>query len=364
MINNILNVIPSALSIVLLITMMMILTEFINLKINNSRWLNKPLHPLIQVVIASLIGLLPGCAGIFVVASLFIHRKVLLPALWAACVTSFGDEVFFMWSLIPAQTVYIVFILFLLAVSTGWLFYLIPAFNRFLQPKETQCADTFNHHCHNELEKKGVKKSHTTALKILFCAVLLSFSIFCILGLVTEDGHFAHYAPISAISEAQMHTAETGHHWENIVFAAIALLCATLIAFAKPHFFKEHIVRHILYKHLPKIILWVFLVMLVIAILTQLIDLQYFISIQQSHYILLAIALLVGLIPQSGPHLIILFMYLNGWVPFSVLLANTIVQEGHGGLVLLAFDAKKYAWIKIAKFAIAAVIGFCGIYFL
>ncbi|MGA2326005.1 MAG: putative manganese transporter [Bryobacteraceae bacterium] len=44
----------------------------------------------------------------------------------------------------------------------------------------------------------------------------------------------------------------------------------------------------------------------------------------------------MGLIPESGPHLIFVTLYAKGAIPFGILLANSVVQDGHGMLPLLA----------------------------
>ena len=42
---------------------------------------------------------------------------------------------------------------------------------------------------------------------------------------------------------------------------------------------------------------------------------------------------LVGIIPESGPHLIFVMLYAQGLVPFSVLLTSSFVHDGHGMLL-------------------------------
>ena len=67
--------------------------------------------------------------------------------------------------------------------------------------------------------------------------------------------------------------------------------------------------------------------------------------------ILLLFALLIALLPESGPNLIVLFLYIDGIVPFSFLIANSILQEGHGGLPLIAEKSKDFFKLKLIKFS-------------
>jgi hypothetical protein len=76
--------------------------------------------------------------------------------------------------------------------------------------------------------------------------------------------------------------------------------------------------------------------------------------------IVLVIALLVGLIPQSGPHIIFITMFANGLLPFSILLANSVVQDGHGAMPLLAESGRSFFILKGIKLLIGILIGVSG----
>ncbi|MBN2534708.1 MAG: 2Fe-2S iron-sulfur cluster binding domain-containing protein [Spirochaetales bacterium] len=72
---------------------------------------------------------------------------------------------------------------------------------------------------------------------------------------------------------------------------------------------------------------------------------------------------LVGLIPESGPHLVFVLLFSRSLVPFSVLMASSIVQDGHGMLPLLSYSIKDSILIKIFNLIIGLGIGFI-LYFL
>jgi len=69
------------------------------------------------------------------------------------------------------------------------------------------------------------------------------------------------------------------------------------------------------------------------------------------------ICALVGLIPESGPHMIFVMMFASGLVPFSILLTSSIVQDGHGMLPLLSYTIKDSVLIKLFNLLFAIVIG-------
>ena len=110
---------------------------------------------------------------------------------------------------------------------------------------------------------------------------------------------------------------------------------------------------HIL-PHALKVFLWTFGVLLAVGFLEQHVDLGEWVK---SHPALsIGIAILVGLIPQSGPHMAFVTMFADGLLPLPVLIANCIVQEGHAGLPLLS--ESKGAWLraKLIKVVLAIVI--------
>jgi len=66
---------------------------------------------------------------------------------------------------------------------------------------------------------------------------------------------------------------------------------------------------------------------------------------------------LIGFIPESGPHLIFTILYAQGALPASILVANTVVQDGHGMLPMLAHSRKDFLFIKAVVFVVGVTIG-------
>ena len=85
-------------------------------------------------------------------------------------------------------------------------------------------------------------------------------------------------------------------------------------------------------------------------------DIEGWISQNTALMILLAAA--IGLIPESGPPMIFVNLYAGGIVPFPVLLASAISQDGHSSLPLLAEDKKSFAYAKLLNCLIAIAAGF------
>jgi hypothetical protein len=99
-------------------------------------------------------------------------------------------------------------------------------------------------------------------------------------------------------------------------------------------------------------------VLLALGIILQYVDISRWISDNTVLMILLATA--VGIIPESGPHLVFVTLYAAGVVPFPVLLASCISQDGHSSLPLIAESKKSYLYAKLINCAVALLAGFAA----
>lgn len=123
-------------------------------------------------------------------------------------------------------------------------------------------------------------------------------------------------------------------------------------------FLVENVWNHVIKEHALKIFLYIFVTLLFLGILTHYVDLDTLLNANSSaKWLLLVISVAVGLIPASGPHLIFVTLFLQGIVPFGVLLANSLSQNGHAGLPLLAMSKKTFVLVKAITFAVALLAG-------
>ncbi|MDH7605592.1 MAG: putative manganese transporter [Melioribacter sp.] len=121
------------------------------------------------------------------------------------------------------------------------------------------------------------------------------------------------------------------------------------------HYFKDHIWSHIIKGHLIKVFLWTFGALLIIEYAMSFVDLKN-ITAEYTIWILLLSAL-IGIIPESGPHLIFVMLFAKGLIPFSVLFTSSIVQDGHGMLPMLSYSVKDSLLIKTFNLFFGLTIG-------
>lgn len=150
-------------------------------------------------------------------------------------------------------------------------------------------------------------------------------------------------------------------NWIRITLLIVSSFSLFVISTVPDHFLEEHIWRHVVQKHVPRIFLWTLGALVTIYALTKYINLEEI--IQKNIWIVLLIACLVGLIPESGPHIVFVTLYAQGSIPLSILLASSLVQDGHGMLPILADSRRSFLEIKAINLIVGILLGAIGIAF-
>ena len=374
------DVLRNSILITGLVIIMMLLIEYFNIQ-SKGEWFAKLQGSGIkQIVLGSALGLIPGCLGGFAAVSLFTHRLISFGALVAMMICSSGDEAFVILAMIPWQGLLLFAILFVIAVCTG---IIVDKFI-FKKPQINLCPDNYEIHQHEDSTIPSIFKAssykamiHPSKKRI---AILAGVAIFiaAIIGGLLEHDH-AHLHETGGEVHGQHHIenvcthnhteAEEHHHgeahsvgfnilderWINCLFALFSIMTLLFTATAKEHFIEEHIWNHVIKKHLLPIFLWTAGALLICQIGIQYLDIQHWISNNMLLVILLAVA--IGLIPESGPHLVFVTLFAQGMLPFYVLMVNSIVQDGHTTLPLLAESKGAFFKAKAINMTVGLIIG-------
>ena len=365
-----------------LVVIMMMIIESLNIESKGLLFKGLKKTRLGQVLIASLLGSIPGCMGGFAVVSLYTHRIVSFGALVAMMIASSGDEAFAIIAMSPDSALPLFALLFVIAIVTGIIVDMIfkhRSFtcNGFPQHPECQDEDEHTHHehsCHHE-GSKGKSARHFGWKRIVMTLGLAIFIAALASGHLGHDhavphnheGHHEH----TELHEDSEHEEVTCHHehhnsginlldeqWMNILFAGLSVLMLVVLIFASDHFVQEHIWSHIVKKHLPVIFAWTLGVLLLLGFGNQYLDITGWLS--ENTAILILLAALIGIIPESGPHLAFVTLFANGSIAFPVLLASCISQDGHASIPLLAESKKSFLWAKIINCAVALIAGYAA----
>ena len=342
-----LDVLRNSILITGLVIIMMLMIEYVNIH-SHGKWFTKLRQNRIgQVVLGASLGIIPGCMGGFAAVSMYSHKLLSLGALIAMMIASSGDEAFVMLAMIPKEALLLMAILFVIAVLAGLLT------DKFSKPHTRHphegCDEGYQIH---EEESESVEKpsfrnmKHASAERIALLLGVILFIVALAFGMLEHEHEETTHTQLNIFNE----------DWMNLIFAVISLFVVWFIATAGEHIIKEHLWEHIIRKHFLSIFLWTFGALFVIQVGLHYFDIETLISNNIPWMILLAV--LVGIIPESGPHLLFVTLFATGTVPFSVLLASSISQDGHASLPLLAESTRSFLQAKIVNVLVAAVIGY------
>ena len=348
-----LDVLRNSFLITGLVIIMMLMIEFVNIHSEGRFFTKLRQRRFGQVLLGAGLGIVPGCMGGFAAVSMYSHKLLSFGALIAMMIASSGDEAFVMLAMIPKETLILGAVLFVVAVLVGWI---VDLLTKKSDAKGECCEDGFQlhheeHHHGTVAEKPTFQHlKHASAERIALLLGVVIFIIALAFGLLEHDHDH------EAAEQVQHHVDIFDEYWMNLFFAIVSLVVVWFVATVNEHVIKEHLWDHVIRKHFMSIFLWTFGALLLITIGLHYFDISQWIGTNIPWMILLAV--LVGIIPESGPHMLFVTLFATGMVPFSVLLASSISQDGHASLPLLAESKRSFLKAKIINVIVAAVIGY------
>jgi len=329
-----------SISISLFVFLMMMLVDYLNIWSEGKFTTSIQKGKSRQYLLAAGLGIIPGCLGSFLAVALYIRGMLGFGALVGNFVATTGDSAFVLLAELPRVALVVFGILFaasLFAAAIGdWLARRIGFI------PQAQCQ-TDDHH----LAESGcviwpgagwwepLRKPHP--LRIGYVLVLLASA-----GLVLTG----RFGPDS---------------WNWVRVASLALISVGLfVVLTEPdHYLIEHIGQHITLKHLPWVFAWTLGSLILLGMLQHYVDLKELVSANQKWF--LVAAALIGIIPDTGPQLLFIFLFKDSMIPFSVLLTNALAQSGHAMLPLLSVCIKDSVLAKAVNLLIALLIGFSAL---
>jgi hypothetical protein len=337
----IIEIIEQTIMITGFVLVMMLLIEYLTVqtKGNWSKTLQKSTW--LQVIFAAIMGIIPGCLGAFVVVSMYAHKILNFAALITVMIATSGDEAFVMFAMIPGTALKLTIIIFVIAIVVGFIFNLLMKNKTLMKLPEN----------HLKFHKYDPDCVCFEADKILMQFKNISFQRALLVG----GGLILLIFLISG---------QIGPHewnWKRITFLIVTAIGLFIVSTVPDHFLKEHLWEHVIKKHFLKIFLWTLGAFIAIHILNEYLNVEEW--IKSNYLIILMIAVLIGIIPESGPHIVFITLFLNGTIPFSILLANSIVQDGHGAIPLLAESQKSFMAMKLINILVGLIVGFSGYFF-
>jgi len=287
-----------------------------------------------QYLIAVTLGAVPGCLGAFVLVTLYLHRSVSRGAVVACMVATSGDEAFVMLGMFPGTATMLTIGLALIGIVAGLATDLLSGtavggkgtHPLVLHEENGECR------CFDPITILNQWRQPSPARGLLAAGSAL-FSIALFAGAVGPPGW----------------------GWVRFTLLGVALLALFIVSTVPEHFLEDHLWRHVVLEHVPRIFLWMLAAMLAIQFLDRACDVHR--VIEENPWLVLLAAGALGLVPESGPHLLFVTLYAQGALPLSVLVASSIVQDGHGMLPLLAHSWREFLRIKAINLLVGLSVG-------
>jgi hypothetical protein len=315
--------------------MMMLLVEYLNV-ITSGRWQQSIAgHRWGQYLLAAFLGATPGCLGAFAVVAMYSHGMLTLGAVVATMVATAGDESFVMLAMVPKQALILTGILFVFGILVGALTDVISG-GRVLM--RVSCPEGLEVHLEEDRDffdrtRMVNQWKECSAARGTLAAVLM------VLGLGLAVGQLG----------------PSDWNWIRVTMIVLAAAALLIVLTVPDHFLDEHLWRHVARRHVPRVFFWALGVLVAMHFLEGIFPLGTI--MQEGKWLILLLSCLVGLVPESGPHLIFVTLFAKGMIPFSVLLASSFVQDGHGMLPMLAHSRREFLLIKAINFSAGLLLG-------
>ena len=308
----------------------------------------------LQILISAFLGVIPGCLGTYTAVSLYTHNVIGFGALIANLIATTGDEAFWMMSKMPDKALLIFVGLFALAVVSGYVT------NIFVSKRSNSCGQESHfvlhttHDHHHSLHGNIIENlRHISAHRLILLVSIIVFIVLTLCGFLGEHHHHDGETEIEA-------SEEKFNFIVSIISMVLSAVTLFVIVRVPEHFLEDHIWHHVIGQHFWKILTWTSIALVLVFVVKEVCDIKTWVEqfSEGSVYVFCMVAaILIGLIPESGPHAVFIMLYCNGVMPLGALLANCIVQDGHGAIPLFAESKKDFFIVKGIKVVLAAAVG-------
>lgn len=314
---------------------MMLLVEYLQVRSAGlaGRWLQR--GGLLRTAAVTLVAVVPGCLGAFTDVTLYTHGMISFGTLTGAMIAGSGDAAFLMLAVAPGAALGVFGILLVYGLLVGLLVDRVGG-ARFYRC--ATCPDGIPLHP----EELGAGHSlfrlpRWRELSLPRGLLALALALF-----------------LAAVAEGLI--GPESWTWVRWVLLLLATLALAVVVTVPEHFLREHLLGHVARRHTPRVFAWVLGVSLAMVGLDAA-GLPVAAWIADHQALALAAAVLLGLIPDSGPQLVFVTLFAQGVVPLSVLVASAVVQDGHGMLPLLAESWREFAKVKSLNAAAGLLLG-------
>lgn len=302
-------------------------------------------HKRMQVLIASLLGALPGCGGAIVVVTQFTRGYASFGSFIAVLVSTMGDAAFLLIAREPTTALLVFAISLTAGTITGIIVDLIHgrdfmAMERDDNPPEAIIKTSHDH---------SPRLNSTQAIWMMFASIGLVFGFADAFQLDANQwfGSFGERDPVL---------------WFGFLGAGLSLLIwsteraghSTLGADTLPG---DPILPRVV-SDTTFVTSWVVMAFLIYELAVTFAGLDVSSLFGSWQILIPVVAILIGFIPGCGPQIVVTAIYLSGAIPFSALIANAIANDGDALFPALALAPKAAILATLYSAGPALLIGY------
>ncbi|MFH0224735.1 putative manganese transporter [Vibrio furnissii] len=307
----------------------------------------------VQVLIASLLGALPGCGGAIVVTTQFVSGKVGFGSLVAVLTATMGDAAFLLLASQPLTGLGVIGVGIVTGCVTGLV---VNALHRddFMRPKQEKLPESVSHAPDTPLAQTALNLQGTFWKWLLVPASLVAFA-----------------QSFQIDINAQLGFPELTIEWLGALLAVVSMLLWALTR--ELDTYQDAVSEdcktrqaHPLQKAAQDtnfVSAWVILAFLAFELAHHFTGWEVSQEWQHWGVWMPAVGILVGMLPGCGPQILITSLYLAGSVPLSTQLSNAISNDGDALFPAIALAPKAALFATLYTAIPAIVVGY-GYYWL
>lgn len=324
-----------------------------------SRWLDGA-HALVsayhrsrnlQVVIAALLGALPGCGGAIVVTTQFVSGKVGFGALVAVLTATMGDAAFLLLASQPVTGLYVIGIGVVTSCVTGLV---INALHRddFMRPTLTELSNKLRTSCCSATSAVSFKAINLQGL--FWKYLLLPASLVAFASSFQIDINQVLSLPEMSIE------------WIGALLAVSCMLLWALTQEIEDYqstVSEDDKIRtsHPMQKAAQDtnfVSAWVIIAFLAFELTLHFTGFEIGANWGNWGVWMPALGIVIGLLPGCGPQILVTSLYLSGALPFSAQLSNAISNDGDALFPAIALAPKAALMATLYSSIPAAIVGY------
>lgn len=303
-------------------------------------------HPFYEVIIATVLGALPGCGGAIIVVTQFTRGVASFGAVVAVLTATMGDAAFLLLAQSPYDALVVMGISMVVGISSGLIVNTIHARDAFMP-----AHDTLNSHASdcNESSLTYVQATSVKFWRVVFIpagifAVLLSFQVDIEQSLGLPAQSVTLFGALCGLLAVVLWAlSSSGKSYASIT--AEEPISANTTWLKKAALDTQFVTSWVVVAFIgfELVVHWFGLDLADIA----------------SHWGVLTVigAVTVGLLPGCGPQIMVTTLYLNGVLPFSAQIANAISNDGDALFPAIALAPRAALFATLYSTIPALVVG-------